>query len=151
MKSRIPDREYKKILELMPICCVESMILHRGRVLLVKRNMEPCKGEWWFPGGRIRKNEGIEEAAERKALEEAGIKAKAERKIGTYETRSKYGPYGSIKNGVHTINTCVLVKPVSSKIEVSLDSTSSGYRWFDVDDKTLNQYIKNAIRDARPA
>ncbi|MBI2544613.1 MAG: NUDIX hydrolase [Candidatus Rokubacteria bacterium] len=43
-----------------------------GRVLLVRRNIEPAKGKWTFPGGFVEWGESIGAAALREALEETG-------------------------------------------------------------------------------
>lgn len=145
--NKIPNYEYKKILEFMPICCIEVMIYHKGKVLLVLRKSEPLKNEWWFPGGRIYKNETLEQAAVRKAFEEIGLKVKTIKKIGTYETIHKFGPY-NLKSGVHTVNVCILAKPIGKNINVKIDKTSSKYRWIAKIEKDLNPYVKIALEDA---
>ncbi len=42
-------------------------------LLLIRRGIEPFKNHWALPGGFIRKNETLEETAERELKEEAGI------------------------------------------------------------------------------
>lgn len=42
-------------------------------VLLVKRGVEPYKNEYALPGGFVRENETVEEAAQRELLEETGV------------------------------------------------------------------------------
>ena len=44
------------------------------QVLLVKRNEEPFKDKWALPGGFIRMNESLENAAKRELEEETGVK-----------------------------------------------------------------------------
>lgn len=44
------------------------------KLVLVKRNLEPFKGGWAIPGGFVRKNESVEEAAKRELFEETNIK-----------------------------------------------------------------------------
>jgi ADP-ribose pyrophosphatase YjhB (NUDIX family) len=34
-------------------------------LLLLRTKNEPAKGEWWFPGGRIKKGESLEQASHR--------------------------------------------------------------------------------------
>ena len=55
----IPKLEYKAILANIPIVCVDLIIINDGKFLLLKRDNEPAKGEFWFPGGRILKLETI--------------------------------------------------------------------------------------------
>lgn len=43
------------------------------KVLLVKRNIEPFKGKWAIPGGFVRIDESLEEAAIRELQEETGV------------------------------------------------------------------------------
>ena len=42
----IPADEYKHILDIMPIPAVDLVVVHEGKVLLVKRTNEPEKGKW---------------------------------------------------------------------------------------------------------
>ena len=42
------------------------------RVLLIRRDAEPCEGKWSLPGGFVGIDETIEEVARRKVLEKTG-------------------------------------------------------------------------------
>jgi 8-oxo-dGTP diphosphatase len=44
------------------------------KLLLVKRNREPFRGSWALPGGFVKMDEPIDEAAERELYEETGVK-----------------------------------------------------------------------------
>ena len=56
-----------------PLACVLCNIRNEGKVLLIRRNKEPYKGLWSFPGGKIETGESIEGAALRETKEETGI------------------------------------------------------------------------------
>lgn len=148
MQTKIPNKDYKKTLELIPICCVEFVTYYNNKILLVLRGEEPVKGEWWFPGGRVYKNERLEEAVVRKAYEEVGLNVQIERKIGVYETMFEKGPFDDLKSGVHTVNVCFLVRPINDNIKVKIDKTSSNYKWIDRIEENLHPYIKEVLRDA---
>src|SRR6059036_634231 len=44
------------------------------KVLLIERGLEPFKGRWALPGGFVRVDETLDEAARRELAEEAGVK-----------------------------------------------------------------------------
>jgi len=50
----------------LPIVSVEGVIVRDGRVLLLRRRFGPARGEWWFPGGRVRWGEGFLDALRRR-------------------------------------------------------------------------------------
>lgn len=50
-----------------------AIVIHEGKILLVKRGVEPGKGLWAIPGGTLRLGETLRECAAREILEETGI------------------------------------------------------------------------------
>ncbi len=56
-----------------PIIGVGAVIVDSGRVLLVRRNSEPLRGEWSVPGGMLELGERLREGVRREALEETGL------------------------------------------------------------------------------
>ncbi len=55
-------------------------------VLLVKRGLEPFKGEWALPGGFIKPEETVEEGAKRELFEETSLKAEYMEQIRVFST-----------------------------------------------------------------
>ena len=64
MKRDYPER---------PIIGVGAVIIHRDRVLLVRRATEPLKGEWSVPGGMLELGEKLRDGLRREVLEETGL------------------------------------------------------------------------------
>ncbi len=145
---KIPEEDYKYILENMPICCVDLVIKNnKGEVLLLKRKNLPAKDEWWLPGGRILKKETIKEAAVRIAKEEVGFDAEFEKIIGVDETIFDDGPFG-IKTGTHSVNIYVSVNK-KGKEEVKIDDNHSDYQYFSDIKEEFHPYVKKVIIESR--
>jgi colanic acid biosynthesis protein WcaH len=144
MRSKYIEKElYLKILEVMPISCVDVVILCGNATLLALRKKSPAKGAWFFPGGRVLKGERLEAAAARKTFEEVGIvvpKNKFKFLI-TKETifRTRFGI-------VHTINS-VFVCKLLRKPEIILDEEQlSGYVWMKKNNFRLQKYVLDIIK-----
>ncbi|MDR1605259.1 MAG: NUDIX hydrolase [Gracilibacteraceae bacterium] len=54
-----------------------GVVVQDGRVLLVRRALEPGRGRWTLPGGFAEENERAEETAVREVLEETGLSTEA--------------------------------------------------------------------------
>jgi ADP-ribose pyrophosphatase YjhB (NUDIX family) len=67
-----------------PKLAAGCLIVREGRVLLVKRAIEPGYGTWVFPGGHVDRGETVEEAALRETREEAGVEAALDGLLGLY-------------------------------------------------------------------
>ncbi len=50
-----------------------AVVLHEGRVLLIRRGNEPLRGRWLIPGGTVELGETLEEAVVREVEEETGL------------------------------------------------------------------------------
>jgi ADP-ribose pyrophosphatase YjhB (NUDIX family) len=132
----IPEQTYKEILKVMPVCCVDLVITHDNKFLLLKRGKQPAKGQWWLPGGRLLKNEKIRHAALRKAREETGLDCEFVKELGINEGIFDDGPFGF---GVHTVGVVCMLKAKTGK--VVLDSAHTDYKWDDKVDDSLDRNI----------
>ena len=117
--GKIPSSLYELILDVLPIASVEAVILKDDKLLFLRRKNDPVKGEWWFPGGRIRKGETLAEALIREVKEETGLQVIESKLINVYsrifETR-------------HDISIVYLCSCKGAKIK--LNSEHSEYKYF---------------------
>ena len=129
----IQANEYKKIIQKIPILCVDIILRYKDKVLLIKRADEPCKGIYWPIGGRVHKGESVDAAARRKILEEIGIKYKGVLiPIGFYE--DNYTESAFEAQTEYSSFSLVFVGDLNNeqiKSKVRLDKTSEDFGYFD--------------------
>jgi len=58
-----------------------------GRLVMVRRAIEPGYGLWVFPGGFVDRGEPLEAAAVREALEESGLEVRLDALVNVYSYR----------------------------------------------------------------
>lgn len=147
MNAKISPEIYEKILEYSVISAVDIVIYNGdGRVLLAKRTQEPCRGQWWIPGGRQVKGEMPEQTAIRKVREEIGLEIKIEKLIAVEDTIFDKTAFENVKTGVHYLSRIYLAKHISGKI--NLDNTQSECKWFDGIDDSFHPYVRKAIMES---
>src|ERR1044071_4609769 len=59
-------------------------VMSDGRLVLLRRNIEPALGRWTYPAGFQEMGESVRTAAEREAMEEIGTTVKLGDLIGIY-------------------------------------------------------------------
>ena len=141
----IPDQLYHKILEVMPIPCVDLLVTDKqGKVLLLKRKNEPAKGQWWFPGGRVYFGETRRAAAIRKLKEECGLVGETVIEIGTYEVILDMP---AMKGRSHGITTLFYIQ-IQKDERLTLDHHSEEGKWLKVVEwqrKKLHSFILTSL------
>ena len=125
----IDDSLYNKIIDVLPILCVDGFIVDDDKILLLKRNNYPAINEWWVPGGRVVKNELLCDSIIRKVKEETGLDVEILNQIGITET---------IFETKHTVNVCFNLRVKSDNINITINSEHSEYKWFKMDILPIN-------------
>lgn len=135
--GHIPSLLYNQILKLIPISSVEAIIAKDNKLLLLKRNNDPAKGEWWFPGGRIRKGESFEATLTREVKEETGLDVIASDFINVYSR---------IFHERHDITIVYLC--TCNGDDIILNNEHSQYRYFSsFSEDSIHPYLIQVIKD----
>jgi 8-oxo-dGTP diphosphatase len=96
------------------------------KVLLVKRDLEPFKNSWAIPGGFVRMQESLEDAAKRELLEETGVRDVYLEQLYTFGDLNR-----DPRDRVITIAYMALAN--SDKIKLQAATDVSQANWFNVE------------------
>jgi len=124
-----PSREYPE----RPIVGVGGILLEGSRVLLVRRGVEPLRGEWSIPGGAVEVGEPLAEALVREVLEETGLQAQV---LGLVEVLDRILRSEDGRVQYHYVLLDYLCRPVGGELRASSDVLDA--RW--VDRSELEEY-----------
>jgi 8-oxo-dGTP diphosphatase len=108
-----------------PLIGVGAVIIRNNQVVLVKRGQAPLQGEWSIPGGLLEVGETLRQGAEREALEETGLAAKATELLGVFE---RLVPDDDKRTRYHYILIDFLCQVVAGELKASGDAADA--RWF---------------------
>ncbi len=70
-----------------PKVAVVVLIVHDGKLVLVRRDVEPFIGHWSFPSGYVDRAEVVEMEAIREVKEETGLEIRLQKLLGVYSQK----------------------------------------------------------------
>jgi ADP-ribose pyrophosphatase YjhB (NUDIX family) len=91
----------------------------KGKLVLVKRAIEPSKDMWSFPGGRVRHRETIEEATNRIAMSELGVRVEIKKMVDYMEFLNE--------DYQHSLSILFLVNIKDEDIKLDFQSSEVGF------------------------
>jgi 8-oxo-dGTP diphosphatase len=97
------------------------------KLLLIERDLEPFAGKWALPGGFVRVEESLEDAARRELEEETGVSKVYLEQLYTFGT-----PGRDPRERVVTIAYYALVKLSDYRVKAATDARNAA--WFSVSD-----------------
>jgi ADP-ribose pyrophosphatase YjhB (NUDIX family) len=114
MKREYPDA---------PVVAVGVIIRDGDRLLLVRRDQEPARGLWTFPGGAVELGEDLQAAARREAREETGLEVEIEQVAVVFDRIDRRGA------GVryHYVIIDYYARPVGGELRAGSDVSDA--RW----------------------
>jgi len=136
----VPDELYAEFVANFPMICVDLVVEHDGGVILARRDIEPAKGRWFWPGGRLFKGEPLKQSVHRVAEQELGIDVEIVDQLGVqahfWETSDAVG--GPSR---HTVNVVYRVMPVQDDLSLQLDDQHTEYRILTNPEPPLHEYV----------
>lgn len=151
---RIPDDQWATIVDNVPIVSVDLVVHDDGGIVLGKRQNEPGRGDWFVPGGTVRKNESLDEAVHRIADEELGVSVRIDRRLGAYEHFWDVADTGS-EDGKHYVPIGYEVSVTDGALETDAQHSDlqtfyppSSNRSPPLVDLDLHPYVRDYLADA---
>jgi colanic acid biosynthesis protein WcaH len=80
----LPPDDWRTVVAGVPIPSVDLIVVHDGGVVLGRRTNDPARGEWFVPGGRVRKGERLPAAVDRVARDELGVDVTVRERLGAF-------------------------------------------------------------------
>ena len=86
----LPKEEFDTIYSRVPRLTVEVLVRTPDGIVLTKRDIEPCKGQWHLPGGTVLFGETLADTVRRVALEELNVEVAVGKQLGYIEYPISY-------------------------------------------------------------
>lgn len=144
----LSDQTFHFILENTPLVSIDFLIQNNmNKILLGKRVNRPAQDYWFVPGGRIRKDERIEDAFVRLSENELG-------KIITFKEGVLHGVYQHFYDDSFiepSVSTHYIALAYNLTVDIDIDNLPHdqhlSYKWFSKDElmnsEKVHFYTKN--------
>jgi len=144
----LDDVTFKTIIDSAPLISIDILLKKDDKVLLGKRVNKPAQGYFFSTGGRIKKNETIDNAMKRIALNELNIDLKSTPEfIGVFEHFYDDSIYENVST--HYVN--LAYKYEVEEIADLPTEQHSEYKWFTIgellESKQVHKYTKDYFRN----
>lgn len=148
----LSDDDFLRVIQNTPLVSIDFIIQNSsGEFLLGKRLNKPAKNFWFVPGGRIRKNEKIEDAFLRLTFDE--LKTPLEFNVAAL--RGVYQHHYEDSYASDNISTHYIVLAYDVNEDVNLErlplEQHNSYKWFDINEimnsDDVHLYTKNYFQN----
>ena len=144
----LDDQTFKTVIVSTPLISIDLLVKKDNKILLGKRINKPAQGYLFSIGGRVYKNESIQQATARIAKTELNIELKLTPKfIGVYEHFYDDGIYKDIST--HYINLAYEVDINNEMLNLPTEQHNE-YQWLSIDEllksKQVHKYVKDYFR-----
>jgi colanic acid biosynthesis protein WcaH len=133
----LPRDEFMDLVKNAPLIAIDLVVYNpHGEVLIGMRTNQPAQNFWFVPGGRIYKNESIEEAFCRIAITELSVPLEyaSARFLGVYQHIYTENFADDPQFGTHYVVIAFEVKLGEPISELRVDQQHQTYQWMAVDE-----------------
>lgn len=101
---KLPDEEFISVIRAAPLVSIDLIVRNEaGEILLGKRRNRPAQHYWFVPGGRIKKNEPVQQALQRIGMAELRTAMPAGRLLGVFDHFYQDNYFGVPEVGTHYV------------------------------------------------
>ncbi|BEB89294.1 GDP-mannose mannosyl hydrolase [Escherichia coli] len=144
----VPSVKFREVIQLTPLISIDLLIENEnGEYLFGLRNNRPAKNKFFVPGGRIRKNESIENAFKRISFIELGKEYDISKSFfnGVWEHFYDDSFFSDVET-THYIVLCYKLKVLKNELYLP-DNQHSEYLWISeeqiINFNDIHEYSKN--------
>lgn len=139
----LSKQRFSQVIESTPLVSIDLVIEDEGgQILLGERLNRPAQGFWFVPGGRILKNENLEEAFARLTQEELGQEFELSQAtlLGPYTHLYDDYVFGN-EFTTHYVAIAYKLIVIRSDLSLPMDVQHSSYRWWDKDELLISDNV----------
>ena len=141
----LDSKTFKTVINSTPLISIDLLVKKDNKILLGKRINKPAQGYLFSIGGRVYKNESIQQATARIAKTELNIELKLTPKfIGVYEHFYDDGIYKDIST--HYINLAYEVDINNEMLNLPTEQHNE-YQWLSIDELLSSKQVHKHIKD----
>ena len=147
--SKLSPGDFLSVVSNTPLISIDLIVSDgAGRFLLGRRVNKPAQGSWFVPGGRVRKDESLDDAFARLLEEELGLeglgRAQADM-LGVYEHFYDDNFSGTNDISTHYVVLGYRLRQAQRLPHLPLDQHSD-YRWASADEILLDETVHDNSR-----
>ena len=144
----LDNQTFKTVVSSTPLISIDLLVKKDNKILLGKRINKPAQGYLFSIGGRVYKNESIQQATARIAKTELNIELKLTPKFaGVFEHFYDDGIYKDVST--HYINLAYEVDINNEMLNLPTEQHNE-YQWLSINEllnsKQVHKYVKNYFR-----
>jgi len=128
----LDKKTFETVIASTPLIAIDLIVVNENTELLLgKRLNQPAKDYWFVPGGRILKNESLDNAFKRLTLTELGkeIELKHAQLLGVFEHFYQESVFND-QISTHYVNAAHVIHIKQNQLTaLPIDEQHNGYQW----------------------